>query len=191
MAGYLSDPDGALTLSGAFAPPESEIQTVVAFLSVCPVVGYLGFSEAEVRVIGAYRVRFSSAIHPAEPWRLMLAGEPFGWIMAVHEAVEVEAFLYKGLNPFDRTAWIANYHEPHRQATVRELDFAMTWAVQEGLNTSRVALYLENPILRQTLLPHVHRAAVTSLRQQMGWNEPTASELTEAREFWRRMLVTP
>ena len=183
--GYLSNESLLVAQAGVFSPLEREIAAAWRVLSTCPVVGYLGFTEVEVRLLGAYREFLSPRSLTGridEYWLSIVQGEWYAWIIALHEIYELECFSAMGVNPFDLTQWRENWEPAHLQATVFELHYVRDWARQSGEDVSEIALLLEHPLRKQ--LPQSHNRDVRAVRHSQGWTVPDEAERQKARRFW-------
>src|SRR5438045_3426698 len=79
--------------------PADDLGSAERVLAASPVSGREPFSIAEVRLVGAYRLRVARGGYEFV-WPTIVAGEPEAWIYAVHEAAELQAFADLNANPF-------------------------------------------------------------------------------------------
>lgn len=186
MADYIQAV-GRLSLQArtVVALPETEIEAALGFLSYSPVAGYPAFIEEEVRLVAAYRAAVTAAGSYDFVWRSIAAGDSEGWIYAVHEAAELQTFADMGVNPFDATQRSLYFEEAHKRATLVELRYLRDWSRDLNLNTSELALEMENPIRGTS---HTQAQWIDSLQSEQNWPAPTDVELQEARQFWQHVL---
>lgn len=166
-------------------PPDREIEATLHALSGSPVVGYEPFTEAEVRLIAAYRSKMARGSYDAV-WRGLVGNAPEAWAYAIHEAAELQALADLGLNPFDTTLQQESFEEAHLRAVIRELFYLKDWSRQAAIETSELAIEIENPLRK---LFGSQARLVRLLQSRQGWQQPTASERQAARRFWQRILT--
>jgi hypothetical protein len=188
--------------SAMLAPPISEVQTAEVVLSQSPVLSYSSFSTDEVEIIGKYREMLAPRAltnRTDDFWEAIVTDEWYAWLVAVHEAAEVDAFIRIGINPFDSTQLdlysIFNnldFATAHIEASLIELQYIQDWAKQLNRDTSYTALALQHPI-NKVLNPN-YRQFVKTLQTREGWPDPTQQEMDTAGEVWnaiRRRQVSP
>jgi hypothetical protein len=164
-------------------PDDHELQAALGVLAQSPVVGYVSFTEAEVRLLGAYRAFVSQTGGYESVWSSIVGGDWNAWIYAVHEAAELEALAEMGFNPFDSPTWNSNWQEAHLNAVLEELRFLTQWAAQEGWEAPPLAIERENPERKQ--YPASHARLIDWLQQSQQWSVPTPAECETASQFWQ------
>ena len=168
-------------------PPEAEIQQAVRVLSNCPVPGFASFDEAEARLVGIYREYLSPRtinLRRDGIWDAIISDDWYAWIVAVHEAAELQAFAEQGINPFNRDRFNKHLEKAHLRGTVVELRFLCAWAKSLNLDVSELAIETENPIRKQT---KGHPFLLQGLQVENSWATPTSEELALATLLWRQI----
>jgi hypothetical protein len=164
-------------------PSATELIAAGSVLAQCPVTTYPAFSEDEVCILGCYRYSFS-LVDPI--WKSVVIGLPEAWVIAVHEAAELDAYAGMGLNPFDKEQWLDGLEEAHLKATSVEVEFLKRWAEQSDLTLPELAIEIANPMRGQ--FPREHALLITKLIGTYGWPLPTENEQEAARQWWARIL---
>jgi hypothetical protein len=165
-------------------PPIADIQRAFHILSKPVVAGYPPFTKAEVRVIAAYRAYLKVGGFEFV-WPSIVAGDWTAWLLAIHEAAELQAFADLDANPFVYTVWERNWQEPHIRAVLAELRYLRGWAQQMGIETSENALEATNPI--RGLLQDDHLDFMQVLEARTGWSAAAENESQTARRFWQEI----
>ena len=202
MQFYIQDAERLNSFQTIDTPPQSEIQAAARVLAHNPVVGSLLFSIEVVELVGKYRELLAPRrlTHRIDDfWNAIVSGEWYAWLVAIHEAAEIDALARRGINPFDSRQFNAfnTFNNPdfaaaHVEASLIELQYIQEWAKQLQRATSLVAIALQHPINR-SLNPNYHQF-VKTLQTREGWPDPTQEELNAATEVWnavRRRQITP
>jgi hypothetical protein len=184
LAGYIEAVDKLLMLARrSYEPPAHEVKAARDALSHCPVRGYASFTAKEVRLVGYYLCRLDP---DATYWKAIASGLPEAWMLAVHEAAELDAFSQAKVNPFDAEEWEAYQPEAHLQAIATEVQFLKAWADQLAIDVSEAAIEQSNPFRKQ--FSHQHRINLARLATRLDWDEPEEADIAAAEQFWDRIL---
>lgn len=119
-----------------------------------------------------------------DSWAAIVQAEWYAWIYAIHEISEINEFSRLGVNPFDNTEWNRYWQLPHLRATIIELQYLRTWAIQSGEDVPEPALLTEHPI--RSLFPAAQTRDLHNAQREMGWPDPTAAEVQAAQRFWNK-----
>ena len=172
---------------GKSEPPQAEILSVLQMLTNNPVEGYPAFTFREVRLMGVYRELLNPRIVTGridDVWEDIRRGEWYGWLYAVHEAKELQAFVDIGVNPFDMVSWRHYWKACHLCATAFELQYLRDWAVQLGFDVPEIAIEQTHPIRGRYA---VHAQHLRDLREAEGWQEASEDDLPTAAGFWQQI----
>ncbi len=199
---YIQDAERLNNFQPVDTPPQSELQAALRVLAHSPVSGYLPFSSEEVETVGKYRELLAPRrlTHRADDfWNAIVNGEWYAWLVAVHEAAEIDALTRFGINPFDSRQFNAfntfsnpDFTAAHVETSLIELQYIQDWAKQLQYATSLVAIAMQHPINRS--LNPTYQQFVKTLQTREGWPDPTQEELDAAIEVWnvvRRRQIVP
>lgn len=145
-------------------------------------VSAVDFDRADVALIGAYML-FQGT--PNLFWQMIVNGERPALGIALHEAVEIQAFQRFGVDFTDRAAHQASYQQAHVEALLTELGYWQDWAQVTGSLTTLRALLLETP-WRQPFLPGAEAVLVEQYRPHT-LGSASMRERQAAAEFFRKV----
>jgi hypothetical protein len=181
---YIGSVAQQMAAKAAIMPLEAVVQQAEQTLATSPVPSYPGFTPEEIRALAAYRCQFLAGDSDTV-WKMIVAGGPETWMVAIHEAAEIEAYCAAGIDFLDPIAWKRRFAEMHILACIAEARFLKAWATHLGYNTTELALEINHPIRKPF---RAHRSNVTDVQHKTGWDWPDEVQELKAVAFFKRIL---